>query len=329
MLTPKIHNVEQRASTIKVCAQCGRSLTSNEFATTHSLLFADGFLPICNDCVEKKIKEKEGKWEFVNKVCQWADIPWIPKEWERLRENNGDNTWRFYSRIFAGEEYQEIGWDYYDQQFRKLKEVGLIEDELPLIYEEKMKKLRRVWGDNYDDDGLYYLEDLYQGLLISQNINGALQEDQARKLCKISYVIDSFIREGNKDIDKFLASYDKLVKTAEFTPKNTKNATDFDSVAELGYWLEKRGWVNKFYDDTTRDVIDETLKNIQNYNQKLYLTEGGMGEEITERLTALKEATKLESVYDTKQSFDLQDYDNEGYIMPEEDFDPSGGDMIE
>jgi len=41
-----------------------------------------------------------------------------------------------------------------------------------------------------------------------------------------------------------LGSYDKLVKIAEFTPKNAKNANDFDSVGELFRWLEKRGWKN-------------------------------------------------------------------------------------
>ena len=40
------------------------------------------------------------------------------------------------------------------------------------------------------------------------------------------------IRDG-ADIDKMIASYDKLVKTAEFTPKNVKNANDFDSIGEL------------------------------------------------------------------------------------------------
>ena len=73
--------------------------------------------------------------------------------------------------------------------------------------------------------------------------------------------LDSRIREG-VDFDKLLGSYDKLVKVAEFTPKNAKNANDFDSVGELVHWLEKRGWKNKFYDDVTRDVIDETIKNI-------------------------------------------------------------------
>jgi hypothetical protein len=77
----------------------------------------------------------------------------------------------------------------------------------------------------------------------------------------MSYEIDCRIREG-VDFDKLLASYDKLVKVAEFTPKNTKNASDFDSVGELVRWLEKRGFKNKYFDGVTRDVVDETIKNV-------------------------------------------------------------------
>mgnify|MGYP003505934165 FL=1 len=81
----------------------------------------------------------------------------------------------------------------------------------------------------------------------------------------MSYEIDCRIREG-ADFDKILASYDKLVKTAEFTPKNVKNINDFDSVGELIKWLEKRGWKNTFYDDVSRDIVDETMQNFQAFN---------------------------------------------------------------
>ena len=169
---------------------------------------------------------------------------------------------------------------------------------------------------NYDDDELNYLEDLYKGLMLTQNINGALQIDQAQKICKLSLEIDSRIRAGDKDVDKFLSSYDKLVKTAEFTPKNTKNAVDFDSFAEVAHWLEKLGRQNKFYDGATRDVIDDTLKNIENYNQRLYINEGGIGDEITQRLKGLQSANAMENddnIYGLDENFNLDEYDNAGY----------------
>jgi hypothetical protein len=52
-----------------------------------------------------------------------------------------------------------------------------LEDELPLIGEAKMKELLDKWGPNYDKEELDYLEDLYNGLLATQNVSGKLQMD--------------------------------------------------------------------------------------------------------------------------------------------------------
>jgi hypothetical protein len=276
------------------------------------------------------LKEHEFDWSFIDSLCQYAGIPFIAKEWTRLAELNGeDKTWNVYSKIFAEDIYEQFGWDDYHKQYVKLRQAGLITAEIPLVNEQHMADLRRKWGSNYDDEELNYLEDLYKGLMLTQNINGALQIDQAQKICKLSLEIDSRIRAGDKDVDKFLSSYDKLVKTAEFTPKNTKNAVDFDSFAEVAHWLEKRGRQNKFYDGATRDVVDETLKNIENYNQRLYINEGGIGDEITQRMEALKNADKLEqseSIYGLQQNYNLDEYDNDGYSLGEDDsFKPEEG----
>ena len=328
-LEPKIkHNY---SFTIKKCNRCGGSFGPENFSPSRSIFCKDGYLPICNTCLNNFLKENDFNWRDVDKVCQYADIPFIPKEWERLKEmTDEDNLFSTYATIFQGEEYEGLGWDSYYEQFKNLKEVGLIEDELPKLRDEKFKKLREKWGGNYDDEDLVYLEGLYTGLLATQNVNGALQVDQAQKICKISFEIDSRIREGD-DFDKLLTSYDKLVKTAEFTPKNVKNATDFDSVGELFRWLEKRGWKNKFYDNVTRDIVDETMKNVQNFTQRLYTNETGISEEIDRRVAALQSAKELEDYYDTNKQYDLDEYDNAGYeeLMKSEEFNPNIGDEDE
>ena len=322
-LQPNI--ARRRNFALKQCNKCGAAQTPDAFAPTKSIFYADGALPICNSCIADFLRQYDFDWEYVNKVCQWADIPCVPKEWERLREMNGDNAFAVYAEVFAQSEYEDLGWHDYFQAFKDLKASGDIQEELPGIADQKRKQLKERWGENYDDEALRYLENLYSGLMTTQNVNGALQVDQAIKICKMSYEIDNRIREG-ADFDKLLASYDRLVKAAEFTPKNVKNINDFDSVGELIKWLEKRGWKNTFYDGVTRDIVDETIKNFQNFNQRLYTNESGIGEQITERINALKQAKAIEeeTYYGTNQSYDLDAFDDEGYsqLVKDEEFDP-------
>lgn len=326
-IIPKILN---RAPTEKkTCPKCHQILSLDHFAQCKSPFYEDSHIPFCDDCVEEWLASQDYNWSLINKLCQYVDIPFIVKEWDRLHTLNPTQTWTHYWKAFKGDEYEDLGWGAYFDQYKALKARAFIDEEIPELRESKYTKLREIWGANYDDNELNYLEDLYKGLKTTQVINGALQIDQARKICKLSLEIDNGIREGSKDVDKLLSSYDKLVKTAEFTPKNTKNAADFDSFAELGMWLEKRGRQNHFYDDVTRDVIDETLKNIEAYNQRLYLTEGGIGEAITERLQALKYANEAErnNFYNLQSNFDLDEYENDGWtdMGEEEDFDVNLG----
>lgn len=324
-----IPKIPKTAFVSKRCAKCGAVLDAGDFAQTHSIFYPDGRLPVCNGCIGRHLKEQKFEWDAIDKVCQWADLPFIVREWERLAELNGpENTWPVYSKVFADDCYQNLGWEDYFHQYQKLREAGQIEEELPKLDEAKWARLREVWGANYDESSLRYLEDLFKGLCTSQNVSGELQKDQARKICKLSLEIDSRIRAGDKEVDKFMSSYDKLIKTAEFTPKNTRNAADFDSSAELWLWLEKRGHQNKFYDNVTRDVIDETLKNVENYNQRLYINEGGIGDEITNRIKALQELNSLESekeksLFDLQTDFAPDEYDNAGF--EDEEFNPGEG----
>lgn len=314
-IVPKIPQTNQLAQ-FKECAKCRSVLPLDGFAYTHSYFYPDNHLPICNKCANQYLAEHNYEWAYIDKLCQWADIPWIVREWDRLRELNGEeNTWPVYAQVFASQDYINLGWADYNRQYLHLRETGYIDEEIPGLHEKKMAQLAKKWGANYDESELYYLEDLYKGILSSQNVSGALQDDQARKLCKLSLEVDTRIRAGDKDVDKFLSSYDKVVKAAEFTPKNVKNAADFDSFAEVGLWLEKRGLQNKFYDGATRDVIDETLKNIEAYNQRLYVNEGGIGQAINERLESLKNANALEeeTFYDIQPDFSEDEYENSGF----------------
>lgn len=323
-MEPKIVK-PKKGFVIKTCSWCGGAFGADAYSKTKSPFFKDGVLPMCNSCIKNFLIENKFNWWAVDKICQCADIPFIPEEFERLKKLNGDDVFPTYAQVFLAKEFEGLDWDTYFKKFKELEQTKEIENELPEIREHKYQILREKWGDNYEDQELDYLEKLYEGLLKTQNVAGALQADQALKICKVSLEIDNRIRSG-QEIDKMLSSYDKIVKVADFTPKNVKNANDFDSVGELVKWLEKRGWKPKYYDNVTRDIVDETLKNIESSNQRLYINESGIGEEITRRMTALKEAENLEAtkLYDTEiDESSLSTYDNEGYedLMADEEFE--------
>ena len=299
--------------TLMECTHCKSILSINSFPFTKSVFYSNSHFPFCGNCIEEFLEDNQYAWDAVDKICQTIDIPFIPEEWEKMRTMELENTFLKYAEAFSGTEYDAVEWKTYNDQYKVLESKKALGEEIPLIREEKRKELKQKWGNNYDDEALNYLESLYNGLLATQNVNGALQGDQAIKLCKISYEIDCRIREGS-DFDKILASQEKLVKAAEFTPRNAKNINDFDTVGELIRWLEKRGWKNPYYDNVTRDIVDETMKNIQAFTRRLYVNESGIGDEISRRIEALdRNLGTEENYYGTNAEYNLDEVESEGY----------------
>lgn len=297
----------------ETCPKCGNRGGEDIFIRTKSVFYPSGYLPLCTKCLHEVLEEHGYDWEWVDKLCQYADVPFVPKEFERIKDLNPTRPFKIYAETFLTKEYEDLGWGEYYQEFKKLKESGDIEDELPEIKEAKYRELREKWGFNYDEEELRYLESLYNGLLLTQNVSGALQNDQALKICKISLNLDSRIRAG-EDFDKLMSSYDKMIKVSEFTPKNVKNASDFESVGEVLRWLEKKGFKAKYFTNVSKDIVDETLKNIQAYNRRLYVNESGIGEEISRRIEALNStAINDNDVYNIKQEYDVDEFENEAF----------------
>ena len=279
----------------KKCSKCAIEKTTAHYIAVNSKIH-NGSLPICRECIGQMIsneKDESKKWNLVNKLCQWADIPFIPEEWDKIYCTKGKDAFGIYCSIFRSEPYNTLDWNMYNKVYLQLKEEQRLEDAIPTLKEKQMNDLRKKWGMSYDDEQLGYLESLHQGLITSQNIVGALNEDQALKLCKISLIIEEKIRAG-VDFDKDLRAYDSLAKLSNLTPKNVKEANEFDSFGEVFAYLEKAGWMNKYYDGAVRDEVDNTEKNIKNWLRYLYVNESGVAEEIEERINNLKVAAELE-----------------------------------
>lgn len=286
-----------------ICQKCGQEKTLANFIGVKESPLFDGYLPICRECLATILAKapEEEVWNLADRLCQWANIPFVPEEWQKCYEGYGNNAFGYYVSIFREQEYSKLNWNEYNQVYLQLEEEQRVEDALPLVKEQQLRKWRQKWGEVYSEAELEYLENLHQGLLQSQNVAGALNEDQALKLCKISLIIEDKIREG-ADFSKDLKSYDELAKLANLTPKNVKEASEFDSMGEVFAYMEKTGTVLPYYDDVVRDEVDFCMKNMLNYLRYLYVNETGVAEEIEHRIENLKIAAELEG-----NEFDEQD----------------------
>lgn len=277
----------------KICSKCKEEKTIANFIATNSPMF-EGTLPICRDCLNQMIAAAplDDQWNIVDQICQWTDIPFIPGEWCKVKER-GKDALSIYMAMFRASQYSDLNWRQYNKIYEQLQEQNQLENAIPEIREDKIQKLHAKWGREYDDEQLEYLENLHKGLLNSQNVVGALNEDQAMKLCMISLLIEEKVRAGDPDITKFLKAYDDLTKISNFTPKDVKDADEFDSSGEVYAYLEKTGFKPKIY-QAVRDEVDQTEKNMQQFVRYLYVNETGIAEEIEQRIQNLKVAAELE-----------------------------------
>ena len=277
----------------KVCLKCKKELSFAKYIAVNSEFFS-GSTTICRNCLSSMIEQQpeEKRWNYIDRLCQWINVPFLPGEWEKLYLANGTDTLGVYVSVFRSQEYSRLNWDDYNKVYLQLQEENRVEDAIPELNEKKQRELRKKWS-GYADEEIEYLENLHQGLLNSQNIVGTLNEDQALKLCKISLILENKMRAG-EDFTKELRGYDALATLANLTPKNVKNANEFDSCGEIFSYLEKTGWTAEYYDGAVRDEVDYTEKNMKNWLRYLYVNETGVAEEIEERIKNLKLAAELE-----------------------------------
>ena len=178
----------------------------------------------------------------------------------------------------------------HDEWIAILKE-GDERNHLDCFKQEDIRQLKEKWGRNFSDAQLIQFERMYEDIEKTQSITTAIQKDNARKMCMLSYKIEQAIWDEDEngkgngtEVKSLIGAYDQLAKSADFTPKTAKNIGDFESVGELFAFLEKRGWKNKYYDWKPRDEVDKVMSNLQTYTKRIIIGETNIAEELNDKL---------------------------------------------
>lgn len=155
--------------------------------------------------------------------------------------------------------------DYFAQQSDE------VEQELDLTDEDRTY-LRLKWGKTYKPEEWVKLEQLYEEMMASYDIQSAGHKDTLKLICKTSLKANQLIDIGDiEGFQKMSKVYDSLMKSGKFTAaQNKAESGEFvDSIGELIELCEKEGYIERYYVEQPHDKVDLTIQDMQRYTRTL------------------------------------------------------------
>lgn len=167
------------------------------------------------------------------------------------------------------------------------------EDELT---EDDRKYLSIKWG-NYTPQEWVQLEQLYNDMMESYDIQAAGHMDTLKLVCKTSLKANQLLDIGDLDgASKAARMYDSLMKSGKFTAaQNKAESGEFvDSIGELVMVCEKDGYIERYYVDEPKDKVDAVLKDLESYTNRLVCDELNLGNLIENALRSMQDIENRE-----------------------------------
>ena len=150
--------------------------------------------------------------------------------------------------------------------------AGGKDDFVDDLTEEDRTYLRLKWGKTYKPEEWIRLEQLYEEMMASYDIQGAGHIDTLKLVCKTSLKANQLIDIGDiEGFQKMSKVYDSLMKSGKFTAAQNKAETGefIDSIGELLELCEKEGYIERYYIESPKDKIDLTIADMQRYTRTL------------------------------------------------------------
>lgn len=204
--------------------------------------------------------------------------------------------------------------DYFMEQ-AGVEEIDLVGD----LTEEDRKYLLMKWGKSYKPEEWIRLEQFYQEMMQSYDVQGAGHEDTLKLVCKTSLKANQLLDIGDIDgAQKMIKMYDGLMKSGKFTAAQNKanEGEVLNSISELVLICEKEGFIPRYYTDGPNDRVDETLLDLKNYTHSLVVEEMNLGNLIENAVKQMAQEEAKEEDEDIEEELSYDELNE----LKDEDF---------
>lgn len=188
------------------------------------------------------------------------------------------------------------------------------------LTEEDRLYLRLKWGKAYRPEEWVRLEQLYNEMMDSYDIQTAGHVDTLKLICKTSLKANQLIDIGDVDgFQKMSKVYDSLMKSGKFTAAQNKAETGefIDSISELVEICEKEGFIPRYYTESPMDKVDETLADLKGYTRSLVIEEMNLGNLIENAVKEMARQEAKEEDEDVEDELNLEEIE----ALKDEDFE--------
>jgi hypothetical protein len=295
------------------CGKCSQiKLIQDLVPCGENCLFGtDGVSTICYDCALESINTKD--LTMVDKLCQFLDIAFMAEEWIKISKTSDNERYilETYIKTVKSSEYSKSSWKQYDLLWEKARETDAVLSKLPTLSADLFIYLRKKWG-SYDDFGVedyLKMESYEKNTLNYYNFRDEARRDMIRKLALVSVLIDKKLASGDtREVSTLISSYQSLMKESGIQNAVQNDTETIESLSELIAFLEEHGWLMDYKVTESRDIVDATIRNFQQYVAAIV---AGSGEEVTQMYnTKLMEQNSgtnvneedIESMFETQEA---------------------------
>ena len=266
------------------CGKCSQiKLIQDLVPCGENCLFGtDGVSTICYDCALESINTKD--LTMVDKLCQFLDIAFMAEEWIKISKTSDNERYilETYIKTVKSSEYSKSSWKQYDLLWEKARETDSVLSKLPTLSADLFIYLRKKWG-SYDDFGVedyLKMESYEKNTLNYYNFRDEARRDMIRKLALVSVLIDKKLASGDtREVSTLISSYQSLMKESGIQNAVQNDTETIESLSELIAFLEEHGWLMDYKVTESRDIVDATIRNFQQYVAAIV---AGSGEEVTQ-----------------------------------------------
>lgn len=276
------------------CSGCAETKKDTDFYSSYNPLHATGRLPFCKDCIQKMCLDINGNIsvEKLKETLSLIDRPFIRGLWEISIQENSENPVGTYFKNLGLSQNRKLTWKdsifNYEEQSKNNQEKVKQEDKI-IDFENIIddfavtKEMVIKWGNGFQPEQYMMLEDLYQNLFNSYDIDNRSQEEYLKTACLYQLRNIEAIRKGNaQEATKWGGLFDSYMASGKLKPSQLSESDKMGGVTNFAtffQYIEKSNDFIPTFPDLILDDIDYSIFMLLNYNRTLMgLPEISLGE---------------------------------------------------